>query len=439
MVTVPQYIGQITDLFSLISFLVIILIIEPKLRGQYNIAIGLISIVGISFIDTIYNMASIPLLAILYFFLLQKNQLTTFKWIIDFIIALLFTFITAQLASNLTIKILRLQLGKIDRQLLHIVILDLVFTIVLTTVLLIVRYFIMKLLDKIDIEQSFAAAIFGYNAVALIIFLTLADAVTRSIGQVSDLMPLFLGIFGILVFIMLFVTILLYSQKIKALQLSHKKERTKDNTLYIKELEKKYQEARKAKHDYKNTLLTLQVIAKNSKNDTLYTNVSNLLQSDTNSDDNDSKNLALQKIDDALINGVISQKLTEAQDANIKTTLEITKEIPELGKINIIITRILGILMDNAIEAASDSKEKLISVAVINEAPAIEFIIRNTVAQNTDINIDQIFEEGYSSKGSSRGLGLSTVQDLISHYNNMLISVKYTDTFTAILTLEDII
>ncbi|BAP85375.1 histidine kinase [Paucilactobacillus hokkaidonensis JCM 18461] len=434
MIMLPQYIGQITDVFTLVSFFANLFIIEPKSKNRYNIIIAIISIVAISYIDLLYNLASVPLLAILYFIVLKRKQSSVSRWISNFVTALLFTFITAQLASFLTIAILQIPLGKVNNQLALLVILYFSLTIIITAFFLIARYLILKLISKINMDQRFAATIFGYNAATLLLFLTLAIAVTRWIGKESALASIILPLFGILAFIMLLITVILYSRNIENLQLAHKEELNKDNTLYVKELEKKYHEARKAKHDYKNMLFTLQVIAKNGNSNTLYESVSNLLQSDTEFDDD--SYLTIHKINDPFIRGIITQKLTEAKEKNMKTSLEVTERIPDLGKINIIVTRILGILMDNAIEAAIKSEDHRISVAVISTDSNIRFLIKNSVAKGTKININRIFEEEYSNKGSERGLGLSTVKDLTSHYDNLLISVTFTDTFTVILTLE---
>lgn len=439
MVILPRNIGQIIDIFTLASFFIILFTIEPTFRSNRNLFIALFSTVVIGYIDLFYNMASIPLLAILYFILLKRTKISVFKWISNFVVSLLFTFFTAQLSSFLTVKLLGIGLGKVENNLTLLVTICLTLTIFIVATLLVLRHLIIAIIAKFRIDNSFSATILGYNAASLLIFLILTTSITRWFGKESALMSFIFIIFGILVFLMLFATVILYSKNIKALQVEHRQELNKDNTLYIKELEKKYQESRKAKHDYKNMLLALQAIAKNGNNDALYSNVRALLQSDTEFEDDPIQILSLQKISDPLVNGIITQKLTEANNKKITTNLEVTKEIPKLGKLNIIVTRILGILLDNAIESAVKSVDRKISVAALNENSRIEFIIINSVANDAEININQIFDEGYSSKGSNHGLGLSTVKDLTSHYDNMLISVTLTDTFTVILTIENTI
>ena len=88
------------------------------------------------------------------------------------------------------------------------------------------------------------------------------------------------------------------------------------------------------------------------------------------------------------------------------------------------LTRILGILLDNAIEASSKCEEKIINITIRkdNKVNRQLFIIENTYA-NKDVNTDRIFEKGYTSKieddGQSHGLGLWEVRKILKKNNNL--------------------
>ena len=83
-------------------------------------------------------------------------------------------------------------------------------------------------------------------------------------------------------------------------------------------------------------------------------------------------------------------------------------------------TRILGILLDNAIEAASDCKDKRINVTFRNEESKhrIIVIIENTY-KDKKIDIDKIFEKGISSKKDHSGLGLWKIREILKRNNNL--------------------
>lgn len=83
-------------------------------------------------------------------------------------------------------------------------------------------------------------------------------------------------------------------------------------------------------------------------------------------------------------------------------------------------TRILGILMDNAIEATSECDNKYIHVEIRNDFKRNRqlLVIENTY-NDKDINIDKIYEKGYSTKPHNTGLGLWEVENILKKHKNI--------------------
>ena len=83
-------------------------------------------------------------------------------------------------------------------------------------------------------------------------------------------------------------------------------------------------------------------------------------------------------------------------------------------------TRILGILLDNAIDAAKECDKKVINVTFRKEISndMIVVIIQNTYS-NKDVNTEEIFQKGVSSKANHSGLGLWKVHQILMHNNNL--------------------
>jgi len=83
-------------------------------------------------------------------------------------------------------------------------------------------------------------------------------------------------------------------------------------------------------------------------------------------------------------------------------------------------SRILGILLDNAIEAASTCDKKIIKLDFRRENKNNRAIIsiKNTYC-NKNIDIDTIFNKGYSEKKQHSGIGLWQVRNYIKNSKNL--------------------
>ena len=88
--------------------------------------------------------------------------------------------------------------------------------------------------------------------------------------------------------------------------------------------------------------------------------------------------------------------------------------------------------MDNAIEAASECKEKIINVTFRKEEKRhrLVMVIENTYL-NKEIDIDKIFQKSYStkSKKTNSGLGLWEIRQILKKNNNLNLFTKKTEEY----------
>lgn len=92
--------------------------------------------------------------------------------------------------------------------------------------------------------------------------------------------------------------------------------------------------------------------------------------------------------------------------------------------------RILGILLDNAIEASSESTEKIINLSFRDDfRNSRQLITIENTYSNKDVNTDIIFEKGVSGKDDHTGLGLWEVRKLIKKNNNINLFTTKDDKF----------
>lgn len=98
--------------------------------------------------------------------------------------------------------------------------------------------------------------------------------------------------------------------------------------------------------------------------------------------------------------------------------------------------RVLGIVLDNAIEESQLSKDKQVNISFERkDEDSIMLVISNTTKD--DVNTEEIFKEGYTTKANHSGIGLSQVIHILNTYEHCLLRVNYYDKqFTIFLILS---
>lgn len=169
-------------------------------------------------------------------------------------------------------------------------------------------------------------------------------------------------------------------------------------------------------HENKNQLLSIKGMTKNKKiNDYINKII----------DNKNSNNKRL--LDQALLiptgglRGLIYAKMVVMKESNIKYTLNIDKQINNklINKISsnemIDICQIVGVFLDNAIEAVSNIKNKEIIISIYKD-DKINIEITNNY--NNEINLNKIDKIGYSTKGANHGYGLVLVSKILKDNKN---------------------
>lgn len=83
-------------------------------------------------------------------------------------------------------------------------------------------------------------------------------------------------------------------------------------------------------------------------------------------------------------------------------------------------TKILGILLDNAIEATQECEKKVINVTICKDFKVNRqlLVIENTY-KDKNVNTEKIYEKGFSSKKNNTGLGLWETRQILKRNNNL--------------------
>ena len=129
-------------------------------------------------------------------------------------------------------------------------------------------------------------------------------------------------------------------------------------------------------------------------------------------------------INNPAIYNIMAVAYHRADEKGIQINLNILIDLNEIANHMKIyeFTRILGILLDNAIEATLECTNKIINIVFRKDENRhrILILIENTY-KNKEINIDKIFEKSYSSKSkeTNSGLGLWEIRQVLKRNNNL--------------------
>lgn len=126
-----------------------------------------------------------------------------------------------------------------------------------------------------------------------------------------------------------------------------------------------------------------------------------------------------ETINNPSIYSLLTNKYYLAQQNGINMTFNIFTDLSTINFNIYEFTRILGILLDNAIEAAKETEDKLLEIEFRTDKKKQIFIIENSFINNDNISITKIFEKGYSTKENNSGLGLWKVHNILSQNTNI--------------------
>lgn len=222
-----------------------------------------------------------------------------------------------------------------------------------------------------------------------------------------------------LVSMMAFIAILLtlYKEKIENESIIKKYDELLD---VMKTYEKDIEHQRIIMHESKNELMTIRSRAVDSKASKEFISYIDSIIGDKVSS-NTSKYSKFTHLPSNGLKGFFYYKCTEAEKRGISVAVNVSKNIEDSFLKNLDaktykdLARIIGVYLDNAIEASERSKAKQLGIEVYLINKNAKIIISNTFIDK--INIDKIGKEKYTTKGKNHGHGLLLVNNIL-HNNN---------------------
>lgn len=231
-----------------------------------------------------------------------------------------------------------------------------------------------------------------------------------------DILPLIYTFFNFIC-LLLYFSVSIYSL-IKLMNLIYTTKKLESAEEYNKTLHILHDNVRGFKHDFDNIVTTIGGYIKTNDIEGLKKYYSQLEE-----DCEKVNNLYILNpdiINNPGIYNLLTTKYSEAEEKGIKVNLTFLLDLNDLHMKIYEFARILGILLDNSIDAASECDEKILNIVFRNDSKNNRNIvlIENTY-NDKDVDLEQIFNKGVSGKENHTGLGLWEIRQILNKNNNI--------------------
>ncbi len=390
-------------------------------KSKFILSITIVAILSLIVIpqpfNTFVNMILLPIFIILF---LKAS-------IIKSILAEVIIFITTAIFESLIVTI-AFNIFSIDSTMITTIPLYRLLVVLILYFLMFLLYLLIKhvkfninLLD--DLSTKTKTLFFINFAIAIIII----GIQFYLLYFYSTLLPSLILVFSILMLIS-YLCISMYSLSETA-KLQATQKDLEQAQLYNKTLTILHDNIRAFKHDFNNIVQSIGGYISAENIEGLRKYYSQLL-----SDCKDSNNLNVldpNVINEPSIYSLITSKYYKATELGITMNLEIFLDLKTINMKIYEFTRIFGILLDNAIEAASECEQKEIKIIIQKDTSCARqlAIVKNTY-KDKQIDTELIYEKGVSSKPNNTGLGLWKVRQILNTHSNLnLYTTKDNDYF----------
>ncbi len=227
--------------------------------------------------------------------------------------------------------------------------------------------------------------------------------------------------------VMLFLLLAMRCSWLEKIQTEAKQKALQDLQDYAHNLEAMYDSLRSFKHDYVNILLSMSGYMENCDMDGLKKFFEDkIFPTKRLIDQGDYKLNQLGNIGVLEIKSLVSAKMIYAHESGIDGTIDIPDRVDGFAMDTVDLARILGIFLDNAIEAASEAKQPQIGFHIMRNADSVSILISNRFLENGQA-LHRLNQKGFSTKSGHQGIGLSNAMKIIGSYDNVLLETAMRD------------
>ena len=402
----------------------------------YIICHSLVAILSSFFVPSPFNtFINILAFPVLVYFILKTNALKSILAEIT-IYTVMFLIVTPLISIYTSIfHVTSLEVSVIP---VH----KILYSIILYTILLLVC--IILKITKLHITFFDRFDHFSYNLLIINFVVGIVSIFLQAYIEFLyiDYIPNFTIILSLVV-LLIYFSISLYSL-FRTSKLEQTEQLLEEEKMYNKTLNTLHDNIRGFKHDFNNIVQAIGGYISTNNIDGLKVYYRDLLK-----DCQINNNLAVlnpELINNPAIYSLLADKYYKAEELNIQINLEVFVDLNNLNVKTYELTRILGILLDNAIEASAKCENKVINIIFRRDKSNKTLIIIQNTYTNKDVNIDRIFEKGFTSKEDtgtndstkSHGLGLWEVRKYLRKHTHLdLFTTKSEEFFTQQFEIYD--
>lgn len=196
---------------------------------------------------------------------------------------------------------------------------------------------------------------------------------------------------------------------------------------YMTQMEDLYQEMCTFRHDYKNILSTMGYYIEHKELAHLEEYFhQKILPTASSLPGQDFILGKLSQVQVAPIKSLLCSKLCICQNKQIPFSLSIPQPVTQFPMDILSLSQILGILLDNAIEAAIQTEQPYVEINLLLLEENIYIEIKNRTLPLT-VPISELSRHGFSTKKGHTELGLHTVQKLLAPLEHVQFSLEVQD------------
>lgn len=206
---------------------------------------------------------------------------------------------------------------------------------------------------------------------------------------------------------------------------------------YSEQIENNYLALRKFKHDYKNILFSIEDYIQTKDIEGLQKYFyQSIKATETIFEENNLPIASISNLKIREIKSIILSKLYVASQKGVEVNVMIPTPITDIAISTVTLVRMLGIILDNAIEESAFLEKGKIELTIMEEDKNCFFVLMNQCRSSIP-KLHELKKVNFTTKKGNQGLGLTNLDELVHLNENVFLETKIENNrFIQIITIS---